>query len=122
LKITKRQQMVGAHKARHEEKEAHVRSLRAAALASVEGAAAFAWAYWVLIAGSHRGPQRGDFNRELILALTRATRKLQGDQRRYVNWVLRCAAALQSQLQRSVRRRSDGNFSERPFLRPCVKH
>src|SRR5262245_44990405 len=67
-----------------------VHAFRAAALASPEGAAAFAQAYHELFALSGEGPRRGHLDRQLRLALQRACRTLRDEDRRLVEWVLAC--------------------------------
>jgi hypothetical protein len=67
-----------------------VRAFRAAALASPAGAAAFSCAYFQLRACSHEGPRRCYVDRELHSALLRSLGSLTGDDRNWVEWVLRC--------------------------------
>jgi hypothetical protein len=59
-----------------------------AALKSHEGAAAFARAYFELFARSAEKPRLVYVNRELRFELRRSLRRLQGVDRRCVEWVL----------------------------------
>lgn len=72
-----------------------VRAFRTAALASAEGAAAFASAYSELHALSGEGPRLFFVNRELLSALTRALERLPGEDRHRVEWVLVCVTGSQ---------------------------
>jgi hypothetical protein len=76
------------------------RLFRPAALTSPAGAAAFAKAYHELFAVSREKPRLAYVDRELRLALGRASRKLQGEDRRRIEWVLNCVAPTSPRKQR----------------------
>src|SRR5262249_53238813 len=68
------------------------RLFRPAALTSLAGAAAFANAYFELLEISLEKPRLVYVDRELRFALRRAAHKLQGEDRRRIEWVLQCVA------------------------------
>jgi hypothetical protein len=77
------------------------RLFRLAALTSPAGAAAFANAYHELFTLNRRDkPRLAYVDRELQLALGRAARKLQGEDRRRIEWVLNCLAPTSATKQR----------------------
>jgi hypothetical protein len=71
-----------------------VQAFRAVALASAEGAAAFAQAYHELFFRSGESPRSASVDRELRAALQRALRTLQGEARRSVQWVIDCVVPI----------------------------